>query len=264
MGADVPAVSAAIRIIQALSRHPDGVAPGTLIADLNINRSTCYNIMGTMEQAGWVVRLRGRPGWTLGPGLLLITGVSNQVRDAISQDEIEQLSAQLGFVVFVASAEPGGGYRALAVADRGSGVRVTVSVGDTFPFSAPALMQAFLSWGGDDKAVEIMEERGLVQFTNRTVTDVRTQLGMLAKSRRHGYSQSLDQYQVGQGGVAAPIFDSTGSVHSAVCALAFSSQLNVNNVQNVGRAVSECAQSITARTGGVPPAGLRKDTRRSA
>lgn len=255
MATEVPAVSAAVRILETLAGDwPDVVTPAKLVNDLKLNRSTCYNIVGTLEQAGWVSGRYGRPGWTLGPRLLLLTGVTDKVKNMVAQEEIEDLSRELGFVVFVAEQMRGGRYRVVARAERSSGVRVTVSLGDTFPFAAPALMQSFLAWSDPVDVERLVKEHGLTPFTPYSLTDVEQLHETLARVRKRGYAESLQQYNLAQGGVAAPVFDASGKVARVVCSLAFSTQLDSSNVAQVGEAIHRCADSITARTGGAMPA----------
>jgi IclR family acetate operon transcriptional repressor len=256
LSTDVPAVSAAVRILERLAQAwPEAVMPGTLISELRLNRSTCYNIVATLQQAGWVSGREGRPGWTLGPRLLTITGVPDNVRLDVAQEEIEALSAELTFVVFLAAYQAGAGHHVLAVAERSSGVRVTVSVGDTFPFSAPALMHATLAWTERSQADRILNAEPIIAFTGKTITDREGLHAAFAKVRSVGYAESIQQYNMAQSGVAAPVFDARGAVRYVVCSLAFSSELDDTNVAAAGNAIRRCAEAITLRTGGVLPEG---------
>jgi DNA-binding IclR family transcriptional regulator len=255
MASEVPAVTTAVRILERLAKAwPDAVAPGVLVRELGLNRSTCYNVVGTLQQAGWVAGRGVRPGWTLGPRLLIITGVTDKARLGVEQQEIEKLSSALNSTVFVAAREPRVGHRVLAVAELGTGVRVTVSVGDTFPFSAPALMQVSLAWLGRAEADRLLDAEGVIAFTERTVTDREELRAAFERARSAGYAESIQQYNMAQSGVAAPIFDADGVVRHAVCSLAFSTELGAGNVAEVGAAVRRCADLITLRTGGVVPA----------
>jgi IclR family transcriptional regulator, acetate operon repressor len=256
LSTDVPAVSAAVRILERLAQAwPQVVTAGTLVSELQLNRSTCYNIVGTLQQAGWVSGRDGRPGWTLGPRLLTITGVPDNARLNVAQEEIEALSAELKFVVFLTMYQPGAGHYVLAVAERGSGVRVTVSVGDTFPFSAPALMHAALAWTEPAESDRILDAEQIIAFTPKTITDREGLRAAFAKVRKVGYAESIQQYNMAQGGVAAPVFDVRGAVRYVVCSLAFSSELDETNIASVGNALRRCADAITAGTGGVLPVG---------
>jgi IclR family acetate operon transcriptional repressor len=256
LSTDVPAVSAAVRILERLAQAwPDMVTPGTLVSELRLNRSTCYNIVGTLQQAGWVSGREGRPGWTLGPRLLTITGVPDNARLEVAQEEIEALSAELKFVVFLTVRQPGAGHHVLTVAERSSGVRLTVSVGDAFPFSAPALMHASLAWTTPGEADRILDAEQVIAFTAKTTTDRQGLHEAFAKVRSVGYAESIQQFNMAQSGVAAPVFDSRGAVRYAVCSLAFSSELDHTNVAAAGSAIRRCAEAITLRTGGTLPDG---------
>jgi IclR family acetate operon transcriptional repressor len=138
-------------------------------------------------------------------------------------------------------------------AERQMGVRVTVSVGEGFPFSAPALMQAYLAWQPPEKVDELVDRFGLKQFTQHTITDRGELRQTLAAIRERGYSASIQQYDMAQSGVAAPIFDRRGQVSRVVCSLAFFTELHADNVSRIGTSVGDCADRITARTGGRRP-----------
>src|SRR5215813_7684093 len=50
---EVPAVVSAVRLLERIAADwPDPVASGTLIDELGLNRSTCYNILGTLQRIG--------------------------------------------------------------------------------------------------------------------------------------------------------------------------------------------------------------------
>ncbi len=254
MASDVPAVNAAMRILESLAAAaPRAVLPGELVNEHKLNRSTCYNILATLQRGGWAANLGDRAGWTLGPRLVAVADRTKELVNALVRDELDRLSQELGFVAFLTEMNSAGEHLVVAKAERQSGVRVTVGVGDTFPFSAPALMQAMSAWLTPDERERLFAEHDVVAFTERTVVDRTALEEVLAEVRRHGFSRSVQQFHLGQAGVAAPVFDPRGRVTQAVCCLAFSSQLDESNVGDVGKVVRACAERITERTGGVIP-----------
>ena len=254
MANNVPAVTASVRIIERLSTEwPNAVSPRDLVQDLSLNRSTCYNILATLQMAGWVRSMGDRAGWTLGPKLLTLTGVSDNIALPIVQEEMEQLTRRLGFVVFVAEPDGSGGYVAVARAERRRGVRVTVGVGEYFQFSAPALMYAFHAWDDPDEFELLVKRIGITAFTSHTITELVEIRAELERTQKRGYSISLQQFDLAQSGVAAPIFDRHGKVTRVLCSLAFSSELNEDNVDMVGKLLAECGSRVTERIGGRNP-----------
>lgn len=254
MASDVPAVTNAVRILERISREwPDAVASGSLIDDLGLNRSTCYNILGTLQRAGWVASRGDRTGWSLGPRLLALTGMSTEMVVDVVQQELDDLSLRLGFIAFAVQRHGAGEYAVLAKAERGQGIRITASIGDTFPFSAPAIMRAFHAWSDPAEVERQVDKHGLKSFTPETIAKPAKLRAELDATRERGYGISVREYDLGQSGVSAPIFDARGQVSLVLCSLAFSSELNEHNVHKAGELIRDCGQRITARTGGVVP-----------
>ncbi|MET7641459.1 IclR family transcriptional regulator [Streptomyces sp. NPDC005438] len=252
MATEVPAVAATLRIMDMLAAEaPAAVTPRRLVDELGLNRSTCYNILATLQRAGWVLNVGDRTGWTLGPRLLTMSNKTTEALSAIVQQELENLSAELGFIAFLAERTGSGDYVVVAKAERQTGVRVTVDVGDSFPFSAPALMHAFGAWVPAGEFDHLARRHGVVRYTERTVVDREELAQLFREVRRRGYSTSIQQFNLAQGAVASPVFDARGQATRAVCVLAFFSQLDERNVSHVGKSVSACARRITERTGGV-------------
>ncbi|WP_426246479.1 IclR family transcriptional regulator [Nocardioides sp. LHG3406-4] len=250
----VPAVASSVRIIERLSAEwPDPVSPRVLVDELDLNRSTCYNILATLQSAGWVRSLGARAGWTLGPKLLTLTGVTDDMALGIVREEIERLTRRLGFVVFVAEPDGSGGYVVVARAEQRRGVRVTVGVGEYFQFSAPALMYAFHAWQEPGVFEQAEKRIGIKAFTPHTITDHDAVLAEMKQTRERGYSLSLQQYDLAQSGVAAPVFDHHGKVSRVLCTLAFSSELTQDNMEATGELLAECGMRITERIGGRVP-----------
>jgi DNA-binding IclR family transcriptional regulator len=251
---EVPAVSAAIRILERLAAElPRTVSPTVLVNELQLNRSTCYNILATLQRAGWVNKLDARGGWTLGPGLLALTGVSDDSIITVVREEIEALSRALGHVVFAAKPDGSGGYIVIAVSDPRRGVRVVVGVGDRFPFSAPALMQAVYAFRPFVDFLDAARRGGLEKFTEHTVVDIDRLQGIFGEVRERGYSTSIREFNLAQSAAAAPVFDGAGKPQLALGVLAFSSELEHDNIAPVGEMMYAAAARITARTGGAYP-----------
>lgn len=251
---EVPAVGAAIRMIERLAAEaPHAVPAGTLANELGLNRSTCYNILATLQQAGWVNNVGNRSGWTLGPGLSMLAGLSDELIDTAVQEEIDRLCKRLGYVVFAAREDGSGGYTVVAVADPGRGVRVTVDVGDRFPFSAPGLMHAFWSYRPWEKFVEVTRRRQVERFTEFTAVELDQLAELFARVRERGYGASIRQFNLAQSGASAAVFGPDGCPKLVLVTLAFSSDLDWDNLPEVGLSIRDAAARITSRTGGAVP-----------
>lgn len=265
MSNEVPAVSAAVRILERIAADlPRAVSPTVLVNELDLNRSTCYNILATLQRAGWVSKLEARGGWTLGPGLLALTGVSDDSIVSVVQEEIDLLSRRLGYVVFAAKQDGSGGYTVIAVSDPRRGVRVVVDVGDRFPFSAPALMQAIYAHLPFEEFTAACRGRALEKFTEHTMTGTDELADVFATVRRRGFSTSIREFNLAQSAGAAPVFDHRGRPSIAIGTLAFSSELDHGNIEPVGNLLASAAARITDRIGGPGEIGSTESGRHAS
>lgn len=250
---EVPAVASAIRLIEHIAAEaPRAVSAGALAAELGLNRSTCYNILSTLQQAGWLNNLGARSGWTLGPGLSALVGPSEEALHIAVQQELDQLCKRLGYVVFAAQEDGTGGYSVVAVGDPGRGVRVTVNVGDRFPFSAPGLMHAFWPYRPWDEFVAEAERQNLERFTEFTA-DLDQLAELFARVRRRGYGSSIRQFNLAHSGASSTVFGPDRQPKLAVVTLTFSSELDWDNLDQVGELIHDAAARITTRVGGAEP-----------
>ncbi len=194
----------------------------------------------------------GQPvgGWSLGPRLLAIAPAAEDRLIAVVRDELNAVSRQLGFLAFAVQRNSDDGYTVIARAERGQGIHISVGVGDTFPFAAPAIMRAHLAWGDHS----LIDKHDLPAFTPETITDPTELRAELGRTRERGYGVSVREFDLGQSGIAAPVFDASGRVAVVLCALAFSSELNEKTVDRYGPMIRGCARRVTERTGGAPPA----------
>jgi IclR family acetate operon transcriptional repressor len=252
MNDKVPALSSAIRILERLADEwPQPLAPGVLITELGLNRSTCYNILATLLRAGWVSTQGTRGGYTLGPNLFGIANLLPGVLEVAMQEELESLARETGLSSFAARPERDGEYLVVASAVPDRDVHVVARLGARLAFSAPAMLLVHTAWMPEDKARKLIEAKGLHRYTDHTVTDVDEFIGLLDDVRRDGYGVSLRQFNSSHSAVAAPVFDKDGQIVLALSILAFESDLDsAESTERAGRAVRAAADRVSARIGG--------------
>jgi IclR family acetate operon transcriptional repressor len=249
---DVPAVATSVRIIELLdAQAPAAPSAGAIARELGINRSTCYGILATLQRRGWVEQSPpGGPGWVLGPGFRRLSSATSRDVIAVLQRELDRFAEETGLMAFAARQQPDGDYVAVARAAGRGPVRIAVEPGDSFAWAAPALLQSFLAWAPDDERDAALATHTLTAFTVNTIVERDALLEELAVVRERGFALSMQQFDLAQSGVAAPVFDPAGRVAYALCSLAFSSELTDDNVTPVAEALREAAQRATARSGG--------------
>lgn len=258
MTTKVPAVSSAIRVIERIAAEtPRAISAGALARELNLNRSTCYNILATLEESSWVENNGPRAGWTLGPALSSLRTLREAPFKAILQEGLDELCRQLGYVVFAGQEDGTGGYTVFVVGDPGRGIRVTVDVGDRFPFSTPALMLAFWAYRPWREFARTAQSHPIERFTEFTTIDIDEVAKTFETVRNRGYGHSIQQWNTAQSAVSATVFGPDTRPRFALVALAFSSDLGWDNLDELGVSMRQAAARITKRIGGAPPGADR-------
>jgi DNA-binding IclR family transcriptional regulator len=250
----VPAVKAAVSIVERLAAEwPTPLPPGALIDELGLNRSTCYNILATLQRSGWVINAGNRAGYALGPRLLALTGIQPAVVTAVVQSELDALTRRIGLTAYAAEWERSGDYVVVAKSEPPTGIYISTSVGAKIEFSALALMAAFAAWSPDERVTRLMEQRGLKKFTEYSLTDPSEITNYLTTVRQVGYGRSVQQFDLAKCAVAAPVFDENARPILALCVLGFSYDLDAAAIEEIGPIVRSAADSVTMRIGGVIP-----------
>lgn len=251
MAKAVPAVQVTVAIIELLARKwPAQVSATTIISELGLNKSTCYNILQTLVAAGWVANPGNRKGFQLGEGLMELSAVPSGRGIYGAGPILETLARDIGLSVFVVERDVDLSYVAVLTADTGVGIRVIVAEGNRFPFSAPALLQAFEAWNPTELVKQRTFSHGLTVFTQFSITSFEELEVNMELVRSRGYSSSLREYDLSQSGIAAPIFDANGEVRYAICALGFSSVVGEARVREVGPMIRDAADQISKRMTG--------------
>jgi DNA-binding IclR family transcriptional regulator len=92
--------------------------------------------------------------------------------------------------------------------------------------------------------------RGLLSYTERTITELEPLLEELARIRRRGYATALGEFELGLNAVAAPVHDARGNVIAAVDIWGPAFRLTPRRIPELAAQAREAAASISVRLGG--------------
>ena len=92
--------------------------------------------------------------------------------------------------------------------------------------------------------------RGLVSYTERTITELEPLLEELARIRRRGYATALGEFEMGLNAVAAPVHDARGNVIAAVDIWGPAFRLTPRRIPELAAQAREAAAAISVRLGG--------------
>jgi DNA-binding IclR family transcriptional regulator len=95
-------------------------------------------------------------------------------------------------------------------------VRVTARVGRRLPLYAGSAGKLFLAFLPQTQAEEVLRTTHLIPLTPYTICDPEVLRAEMEKIRLQGYASSQGEWEADASGVAAPIFDASGTIAAAL------------------------------------------------
>jgi DNA-binding IclR family transcriptional regulator len=253
----VPAVDRAVAILRHLQEHADPTRCtfSQIASALELNKSTCSNILHALEAAGMIEREHETKCYRLGPELIGLGAAASRHRDfvRIAHRHLEDVVRGTGFTTVAFDRLPNGEYTIVAKVDSPNEIKATIDLGQHFPGAAPALLRATLAWSDDEEVERYLVRSGLPRFTVKTKTKRSELREELVRTRAAGYAVSRGEYYSGNVAVAAPVFDHKGRARRGICLIAFISEIDDTRMKTIGRTVQRAAQGITRAMGGSWP-----------
>jgi len=210
------AVDRAARLLLALSSGTPRLGVSEISELVGIPKATVHTMLRTLERHGLVVQEVGGGKYALGPAVLQLGNAyldGSELR-ARSASWADMLARQTGEAVWVGVLS---GTRLVVIhhAFRPDDLVQILEVGAAIPWHACALGQAIAAYLGEESRAGLLAG-GLPQLTGRTVVEPAALATVLDEVRERGYAVEDQEATVGDGGIAAPVFDWTGRAVGAL------------------------------------------------
>ena len=252
----VVAVDRAFALLRAVPQT--GGTLSELSRETGLAVATVSRLMGTLEQAGAVVR--ENKTYRIGPTMLALAGADVPTFDLLSlaSGHLKALLSATGETAGIAESVGVDHVHLGQVATLHdvsvrdwTGVRVAGHSG-----CIGFVLMAY--W--DDAMVDAYFANDLEQFSPATLTTRATIEPLLETVRRQGWIWTVDQYAVGVTTVAAPVLDRDGAAVASLYVHGPSYRFPVDDQRDtVGRDVADRARAISAVLGHQPSANLEAD-----
>jgi IclR family acetate operon transcriptional repressor len=258
----VPAVQHAIdimRFIRGTGNEP--VKMMVLSRELGLNPSTCYNILKTLQQAGWLGYNATTKCYELGYELAqlsaLVSGIGQLEQFAVEQ--AAEIASSIGMTCLVAEKRENAGFVVVGKGESTRRVRVTASVGECFPANAPVFAKAYYAWC-QEAAFDAMVGRYGLAARPRKVVSIESLKQEIAAVRLRGYATSVGELFPEHNEVASAIIDPSGRVAYLLVVTGFSSQLTARTLAPIGHRLHAIARKIMQSAGGEYPSDWKNLT----
>lgn len=239
-----PSVKKAFKILYAISDSSDGLGISDLSKKLKIGKSTVHGITTALEELGVLVRDPLYKRYTAGYSLLELCRAAFAKIDLkdVARKPMEKLMAKVGETVFLGVLN-GDHVTIVDTVESRNEMKITSPPGTRLPLLAGATGRVLLSQIEKEKSREMVQKKGLVRYTTKTVIDQKQFLREIEKAKGQGYAADDEEYIPGVRAVAAPlVFPS--SPPAALWVVGFASTLDDQKVKTVIREIQETVREI--------------------
>ena len=239
-----PTVGKTFRILHAISRSARGRTISELSQHLAISKSTVHGICAALEEVGAIGRDSQSRRFRLGATLFELGRAAFSRIDIknVARPFMEELMRETRASVFL-------GIRnrdhvtILDTVESTNDLKITSPIGTTIPLLAGAVGKVFLA----DMAVEHVQpllNKGLPQFTDRSITDPERYGRQLQQTRQTGHAIDDEEFISGVRAVAAPIRSNKHLV-AAIWVVGFTPSLGDEKLKMVASCTKTAARRIS-------------------
>ena len=248
----VPAVERALVIMTYLAEEGSAPATATQIARaLDINASTCFNILKTL-QAGRFVGFDPRTKtYELG---LAVSELASAVDTGgqiqrLAKRHVIDLARRLSMTSFLFKWTDDEDFVVVDKVDSRNRLRLTASLGERFPPGQAICSKTFFAWWPSEDLDAAIDRYELLP-AKRSMAGIRRYRRELQTVRQRGFAVSIGEAHRANNAVGAPIFGDGGDVAYLVVVAGFSSELTPAVIKTIAPQVLETATAITEAIAG--------------
>ena len=243
-------VRRALDIFELMLFRGEPLSVVDIVTTLRIPKSTAYELVRTLSQAGYVDRAGQSGGLFLGRKLFeLGMAYRNQI-DLLKEGSqiVEELRDATGETVQLSVLE--NAMMLVLVKEEGSqSIRIISRIGSRVPVNWAAAGRLLVSDLDDAALKELLRKTIRQSPTNRAVTDVAKLIGQIRRFRRQGYGTEINEANQHAGCVAAPVIDLSGRCVAAISVVVPEQRLGRDNRKRLIHSVCDAANRLSRRLG---------------
>lgn len=248
-GVRIQSVERILDIIECLSQASDGLKLTNISNQLDINISTCYNLIDTLKFRGYVYQEKDTKKYRLGIKIMSLQNAFLKGIDLqrLSHPILENLQYITSETVHLAILED---YHLQTVVKIESKHAIKVSVyNDKGPLYCTATGKALLCGMTESDLLEYLNQTQIEKYTPNTETDRQKIFKDIIASKERGYTLDNMEYQDSVYCVGAPIYNSKGQVEASVSISTPSIRWNEQRIEQLINRVQEATRKISTLLG---------------
>jgi IclR family transcriptional regulator, KDG regulon repressor len=241
----VPLISLGLSV-----KKKGGLGVTELANKMDINKSSVYRILATMEQYGYIEQDEDTARYKLGYRFLEISSrllESLDLRTA-AKPFLQELEEETNEVIHLVVYDQGEVVY-IEKLDGNELLRMHSKVGKRAPMHCTSVGKAILAHLPRQTVLDIIQRKGLPRHTVHTITEQDAFLEELRSVREMGFGLDLEENEAGITCISAPIFDHAGKVTAAVSISGPTIRMTEERLEKLKTRMIETGKGISRRLG---------------
>ena len=242
-----PSVKKAFEILKLVSTSKDGVGISEIARGLGMAKSTVHGMTSALEEMGVVLRDPATKRYTLGFTLFELGKKAYSQIDLkdLARPVAEELMERSHASVFLGVLN-WDHVTVLDVVEPRTELKITAPIGTTLPLLAGAVGKVFLSKLDEEEVKRIIKTKGLIRFTENSITSTDRYLQEIRTARENGFATDDEEYILGVRAVAAPI-KKAAPLMSAIWVVGLKASLDEERMKLLTKYTVDAARAIDLR-----------------
>jgi DNA-binding IclR family transcriptional regulator len=261
-GSGVQSLHKALNLLKLFDPSKSQWTLGEMVQALNFHKSSVQRLVATLESEGFLERVEPAKGrFRLGPMLLTLGHVALQCLDlrSVAHPFLQKLVAQTQETSHLCVVDQSQCYY-LDKIDSQQAIRISTYIGQRLPLHCSAVGKALMSGMTEQEIDRIIAERGLLKFTENTITSREKLLQELTRIRNEGLALDNEEYDRGLRCIAAPVKDLHGRVIAAISISGPVQRLSMAVSRQYGACVRDAAIAVSHKLGYLEEEGPSSDS----
>lgn len=244
-GYSAPIIYKAFAVLEEVARAHSELGISDMARRLDISKSTVYGITQALTDLGALRQDAETKRFKLGPTLIKLGNQALAGADlrSIARPFMDELCQEFNETVFLGTFQEYG-ITIIEKADSPRELKISAPVGTRIPIFAGATGKVFLAGLKEKKLDQILKEKPLPKYTEKSITDPLEYRSELEKVGRQGYATDFEEYIHGVNAVSVPLLDPWGWPVAALWMVGFSQSFTREKVLQAILAATGAAAKI--------------------
>ena len=241
----------ALQVLEIVAESNDAMTVSEIARRAELDRATCYRMLRTVEQAGYIVRESNTKNFKLSRKILSLAKhlLADDESHLLVSQTLKQISAATGETCHYSELD--GDSTVLTLRCKGTQlVAVDFRIGERCVLHATSVGKAILAFQ-DDRFKSDYLYKPLARFTEHTIIDPFALAEELDKIHRLRVAYDRYELALGMKCVAVPIYGSNGAVHAGISISGPDSRFTDERLfelgQTIGAHVDSLCRSLTGK-----------------